>query len=269
MTFDTPERTSLYCFSVYTKDTGSTKKSYELELLKMVLAKKKSIFACDAAEVYGDVAVELGDGVMVQKVEDVEHEFHIAKRKHMGTWINTGMYKQVWKAVEASGKFRAYDWTVKADADAVFVPPRLVNRIRLAPVGPGGAFMVNCEKVKYGFFGNLEVFDKMAFSVLAANIDSCSTGSVSNWKTGIDHGKYGPMGEDLFAELCMRKNGVTAMEMFDISKDGCCEAKRPGNEKKNKKWKPDCSTTDTPAIHPFKKPADYIKCMEEAAAAPM
>ena len=45
---------------------------------------------------------------------------------------------------------------------------------------------------------------------------------------GVEDGKYGPMGEDLFAETCMRKNGVTGIEVFDISKDGCCEAKRPG-----------------------------------------
>merc|ERR1712151_98998 len=76
--------------------------------------------------------------------------------------------------------------------------------------------------------------------------------------------EYGPMGEDLFAEMCMRKNGVTELEVFDITKDGCCEAKRPGNEKKNKKWKPDCATTNTAAIHPFKKPAEYEACMEAA-----
>ena len=57
---------------------------------------------------------------------------------------------------------------------------------------------------------------------------------------GIDKGKYGPMEEDLFAEMCTRKNGVTAMEAFDITKDGAREAKRPRDEKKNKKWKPDC-----------------------------
>ena len=80
--------------------------------------------------------------------------------------------------------------------------------------------MVNCEKVKYGFFGNLEVMDKTAFSILVANIDTCSTDTVKNRKVGIENGKYGPMGEVLFAELCMRKNGVTALEMFDISKNG-------------------------------------------------
>ena len=59
---------------------------------------------------------------MVQKVEDVEHEFHFAKRKHMGTWINTGMYRQVWKAIYEKGTYASYDWTIKADVDAVFFP---------------------------------------------------------------------------------------------------------------------------------------------------
>jgi len=54
------------------------------------------------------------------------------------------------------------------------------------------------------------------------------------------------------------------MEVFDVTKDGCCEAKRPKDMKMNKKWQPDCATTNTPAIHPFKKPEEYKKCMEEA-----
>merc|ERR1712039_1159178 len=128
----------------------------------------------------------------------------------------------------------------------------------------GGGFMVNCEKVKYGFFGNLEVISKTAFSILLANIDTCDKKTVANWKVGIEKGKYGPMGEDLFAEMCLRKNGVAMIDAFDISKDGMCEAKRPANMKKNKKWKPDCSATNTPAIHPFKKPEEYKTCMEEA-----
>ena len=39
--------------------------------------------------------------------------------------------------------------------------------------------------------------------------------------------------------------------------------KKPANEKKKKKWLPDCGLTNTPAIHPFKKPV-YKQCMEEA-----
>jgi len=201
---------------------------------------------------------------LADKVEDVEKEFHFAKRKIMGTWINTGLHKQVWKAMAASGEYAGYDWTVKVDPDAVFYPEKLVQRIHLMPVPPTGAFLGNCEGVKYGFFGNLEVFSKTAFSILLANIDTCSHTTVKDWKIGIDKGKYGPMGEDLFAELCLRKNGVTELEAFDITKDGMCEAKRPGNEKKNRKWKPDCKTTNTPGIHPFKHPDEYEACMEAA-----
>ena len=51
---------------------------------------------------------------------------------------------------------------------------------------------------------------------------------MKDWKVGVEKGKCIPIGEDLFAEMCMRKNGVPGMEMFDITKDGCCEAKRPG-----------------------------------------
>ena len=77
----------------------------------------------------------------------------------------------------------------------------------------------------------------MSAGSFISNIDSCSKTTVSNWKVGIDKGKYGPMEEDLFAEMCTRKNGVTAMEAFDITKDGARKAKRATDEKKNKKWK--------------------------------
>ena len=43
ITFDTKERTSMYCFTVYTKDTGSTKKSKDLEIL-MKQTEKRSAF---------------------------------------------------------------------------------------------------------------------------------------------------------------------------------------------------------------------------------
>ena len=36
----------------------------------------------------------------------------------------------------------------------------------------------NCEGVKYGFFGNLEVISKTVFSILAANIEKCDKHTV-------------------------------------------------------------------------------------------
>merc|ERR1712176_214773 len=245
-TFDVKEHKSLFCFSVYTKHTGSTKPSTELELLKLAYKKKVSIFACEEQAVYGDVEEDLG-GFPVVAVEDTQKDWHFAKRKHMGTWINTGLYKSVWRAIGKAGLYASYDWTVKVDADCAFFPKPLVERIRLMPVPPTGAFLQNCEGVKYGFFGNLEVMSKVAFSILLANIDTCDKKTVANWKIGIDKGKYGPMGEDLFAEMCLRKNGVAMLDAFDITQDGMCAA------------------NETPAMHPFKKPDEYAACYEASA----
>ena len=85
-----------------------------------------------------------------------------------------------------------------------------------------------------------------------------------NWKVGIKNGKYGPMGEDLFAQTCMDRHGVKKVERFDLTRDGTCPADRPKAEKKNKKYVPSCKGTPAVSIHPFKKPDAYFKCMEEA-----
>merc|ERR1712203_626986 len=53
-------------------------------------------------------------------------------------------------------------------------------------------------EVKWGFFGNLEVFSVEAFNTLLDNIDSCS--QKIDWVKGT---KFGPIGEDLFAQMCM------------------------------------------------------------------
>ena len=44
ITFDIKERITLCCFAVYTIDTGSAKKSYELDLLKEQGKKKQFFF---------------------------------------------------------------------------------------------------------------------------------------------------------------------------------------------------------------------------------
>merc|ERR1711957_174050 len=210
---------SLFCFSVYTQDTGSPKQSYELELLTQQLEGKVSIFACDAYDVYSDAEVSLGGGVMTKKVTDVKGDWHFAKRKETGSWVNTGMFIQVWKAIGEANVYQNYDWVVKVDADAVFVPERLQERIQWMPRTTGGTMLQNCQYVDYG----------------------------------------------LFAEICMAANGVDKVEAFDVSIDGACPAKRPEDEKKNKKWKSDCNV-NVPAMHPFKKPAAYFECLDTTMA---
>jgi len=209
----------------------------------------------------GDAAADYGDGQTTVKVDDVKGDFHFEKRKDTGTWVNTGLFVQVWKQINSEGKATEQDWVVKADLDAVFIPQRLQAKVSEQLVPDQGLYYENCKFVEYGYFGNLEVFSKRAWATLMANVDDCYT-SV-DWKKGIKDGKYGPMGEDLFAQVCMDKHGVKKVENFEISTDGACPGDRPKDQQKNKKWIPPCAGTVTPSIHPFKKPADWKKCYDE------
>jgi hypothetical protein len=253
---------SLFCFSVYTNNTGSTKRSYELELIKGQKARGVSIFRCSEQAVYSDVEVPIAPGLSTIKVNDVKGDFHFAKRKTSGTWVNTGMFFQVWQAIGRAGVWARHDYVVKVDADAVFFPNKLVEHLRGMPVPAEGVYLENCPFVEYGYFGNLEVFSKNAFGTLLTQMEDCYAGL--NWKVGIKNGKYGPMGEDLFAQTCMDRHGVKKVERFDLTRDGTCPADRPKAEKKNKKYVPSCKGTPAVSIHPFKKPDAYFKCMEEA-----
>ena len=154
---------------------------------------------------------------------------------------------------------------MKLDADAVFVPSRLRPILAKQMVPAEGVYLENCQHVSYGYFGNLEVFSLAAFETLVNNIDACKASLP--WKTGVKGGKFGPMGEDLFAQQCLDSVGVPRIEAYDISTDGACEADRPEGEKDNKKFVPDCSTASTPQMHPYMTPKAMGACYDATIAA--
>ncbi|CAK0892111.1 unnamed protein product [Prorocentrum cordatum] len=263
--------TSMYCFSVYMADTGSdgkTERPDELNLLKAAYDRKIGIFACEQWGIFSDKPGDLAPGVPFVAVDDADGDFHILKRKETGTWINTGLHTQVWKAIRAAGDYQRASWVVKVDCDAVFLPSRL--RPFLASQGePGsgvpGIYLENCKYCKWGWFGNLEIMSLTAAQTLFPNIEWCK--QVLDWKTGVEGGKYGPMGEDLFAQSCLDAMGVRRGGAFDTTLDAACEADRPEDQKKNKKWRPDCTERKTAAYHPMMKVGDYVKCFEKTVEA--
>jgi len=61
-------------------DTGSTKKFYDLSLLRTNLLLGSSLFGCEAYKVYSDVETWLSPGqVNTVKVNDVNGDFILAK----------------------------------------------------------------------------------------------------------------------------------------------------------------------------------------------
>jgi len=252
----------LYCWAVYTENTGADKQEHELELLQQQFARKVSMFACESNDVFSDVVVEIGAGYPTIKLDDVDNEFHLIKRKEGRGWVNTGMFKQAWKAIGLREGPKRADWIIKVDADAVFVPQRLKKMLLGHPLSAAGIYFENCKEVEWGLFGNLEVWSIQAFNALLLNLDSCSQSI--DWVTGT---KWGPIGEDLFAQMCMDKQGVSKVQNWDLTTDGACPGtlKRWG-EKKNKHWKVPCDKVRTPSLHPFKKPQEYFSCMDATLA---
>merc|ERR1712032_884625 len=85
-----PVANSFYCFSTYMADTGKTNMTVdELGNLQLQYSRKLGIFQCDNWQVFSDGDAELAPGVPFVKVYDVDGDFHFAKRKETGSWINT------------------------------------------------------------------------------------------------------------------------------------------------------------------------------------
>merc|ERR1712227_67721 len=193
-------------------------------------------------------------------VDDAEGNFHFAKRKETGTWINSNMFIATWKKIKEENMWSSKDWTIKVDADAVFLPMRLRTKLAALEVTDNGIYLENCKWVRYGFFGNLEVFSNKAVSTYLANLDDCKV--ALNYRGSEKNTGFEPWGEDLFAQRCMDLHGVDKVSAFDITTDASCAAWRPEGQKKNRKWRPDCATTQTPAIHHFKTPTEYFDCLK-------
>merc|ERR1712204_127953 len=143
-----PVGQSMYCFSVYTENTGSTKQSHELDILQHQHKEQLGIFQCEYSDVFSDVSVQVGQGLMTKVVTDQEGDWHFAKRKVSGTWVNTGMFSQIWKQISADGKYQNADWVLKVDADAIFVPNRMrvwFKQNELVPQYPTLCRFLECD----------------------------------------------------------------------------------------------------------------------------
>merc|ERR1719346_516488 len=79
---------------------------FELELLNIVAARGAGLFACEQWDVFSDVSAALVNGYVTIKVEDTFGEFHQLKRKDSGTWVNWGMFYQIWVKIREVGKWR-------------------------------------------------------------------------------------------------------------------------------------------------------------------
>merc|ERR1711997_531549 len=135
-------------------------------------------------------------------VDDVNGDFHFAKRKLTGTWVNSPIFLQIWKAIRTEGLWANHDWTVKVDADSVFLPMRLRTKLSSQKVTSSGIYLEDCTKAL-------------------------------NWKGQEKETGMEAWGEDLFMQRCMDLHGVDKVGVWDLTTDSMCAAFRPAGQKKN------------------------------------
>jgi len=256
--------TSLFCFSVLVQETAQPGHAdHQLELLMTQSRFNVSIFGCGASEVFSDVDISIGAGRRTTKVLDPEGEFHaLTRRDKPWKYVNTPIFYQVWKAIRDHGTYQGYDYTVKVDPATVFIPSRLTSWLVTQVQTERGNYWETCKNVQEGFFGNLEVFNLKAITVLLTNVEDCKL--TLCWRNTPDCAgdwKFGPWGEDLFAQKCMDRHGVAKLTNFNLTISGTCPANRPPDQKQNQDFVPSCFGANTAAVHPFKTTEKYFGCL--------
>jgi len=266
--------TDFYCWTVHASDSGNPGHfpgpEQELELVREQFARKVGVFACPGYAVFSDVLYNIGKYENGQDfntitVEDTEGEFHRIKRKKTKTWVNTGMFKQVWKKIGEMGAWRGFEWVIKLDIDAVFVPDRLRQMMSTQLITQQGIYIEDCAEVNQGFFGNVEVLSRDAFDKLLTNLPAC--GQDIHWDSP-EATPWGPIGEDLFAQMCMDAHGVDKIQNWELTTDGACPSvkKKWGHGQDKKPFQPDCAHVVTPVMHPFKTKDLWFSCYDKTMA---
>jgi hypothetical protein len=179
-----------------------------------------------------------------------EHDVFLSRSSANNQWdtaeatlANTNVFIDVWQTMEKTGKYLNHDWTVKVDADCVFLPDRLRSHIlMLKPPAYTPVYMknngVDPGLGNNGFLGAIEVFSKRAVQLYFDNQAGC----VKSFA--------GPSGEDGYFKGCMDALGVcftSDVNMFHPDYD-------PGA----------CSKGQHVAFHPLKDPKDWQCCLDIA-----
>lgn len=213
--------------------------------MRSQLAQGVSIFGCEAWAVYSDEKTWLTPGPPVRlESEKLNTSLQVSagRVEHI---LNTEVFVKAFEAVRRDEKFKASDWVVKVDPDAVFFPQRLKQHIlKVAPARGGALYFINC-KASFGLFGALEVFSKRAMETYSDGVHHCK--AKLDWKE---------WGEDLWMRRCMDLLQVQQVKDFELLSDAYCGGEQPSP----------CASHRV-AFHPFKAPETYFTCWRQGEAA--
>jgi hypothetical protein len=226
---------SLFCFSVF-RSTG-----YELDLVKAQVSRGAGIFACDEFAVVSDKRLVLGHTV-AGPVHTLQIRSTGCYNGRDGTAANSLIFMNAWERIHEDLRFKAHDWTIKVDPDAVLLPERL--RKHLAPLNGRKVFVRNCNRFSGPdwpmMYGAVEAISGPAASVFT-----------QEWKRCKDELSWQAWGEDVFMVNCLKHLGMDSAVDLKLVGDGRCSGV-------------DCKDRWKAAFHPFKTVKDWMHCWGQA-----
>lgn len=186
---------TLYCFMAVLPG------SPEEQLQHVAQQNQAGIYGCDAHAIFSS-----------------EH-CQFVRKNTWNSFVNTDVFMKIWEKVKADGKFKHYDWTVKADPDSVFHADRLRSHIASLHPPAGKPIYLKNVQMGFGFLGAIEIISKIALINYLDNIEDChsSIGSFS--------------GEDGFIKGCLDMVGAGYMADASIltnpgDTSGCTDGSR-------------------------------------------
>jgi len=225
---------SIFCFTFIL--------SSDIQLITFQHQNHAGIFACDSYVVYTNRTMDGLEGIntgSVQRLAGAGFRVNLSGGQSMVASV------ALWKAVVSDGQYARHNWTVKVDADTVFLPSRLRPHLMRRADGPEGIYLNNC---KHGLRGALQIMSRKA---------------VANWGLGsglcLDrfhhHRDDAPRhwDEGLFLDWCLPNVlGVTRQESFGLLVDRGC-APLQG-------WMA-CTGDLVVAYHPFRNLGAFAQCL--------
>jgi len=248
---------TLYCF-VLVMPSG-----YEIPLMASIYAQRSGVFACEAYEIFSNDTLPIADGLQTIGVPGY------MQVEYGGRWkraLNTDVFIGLWKSVRSSGRYKLYDWSIKADPDTVFFPARFrtlvtrrsADKIPGPLVPPGAVFLNNCQ---FGLHGPLEAVSREGMVIFLQDIDDCQDirqAAMDLFPDGIRpellSDRDYAFGEDQYLRRCLKKLSVQMVNEYEsfLSEKVACFPHTT-----------DCSMAKV-AFHAYKSPDDWARCQSLA-----
>jgi len=227
---------SLYCFSLMMPF------GYEVSLIRTQLAKGASIFSCNAWDVISNESVVLSPGPpSIIRTEVMPGNMVCKFGGPYDTALNSEIFWRVWVKVFELKRFVEYDWSVKMDPDAVWLPNRLLMHV----VDREPASLVYLNNCDEGLHGPIEVISKGGMKAFDLGKQHCHDLLIKEWMT---------YGEDVWVRRCMGLLSVARIDDYMLLREKAC---KPFKD-------PMPCDTQAVAFHPLKSPARYFACLDQA-----